>query len=254
MRTSVSVSVVLVALALGGSTAWAHEGPEELGGAFETAVHAAGFEGGGNGSGATSSANARTRIFSSAAYVDYNSKGGEPTGTVDRYPFHGADCPGGQATCFRDLVYVSAPQGLPGFSFIWKSDDLGGTFRLPSHLPATGFTPVQGPGGGDSHQAVGELTHNVFFLDLPGDCVTFNRSTDFGETWSSDELGCGFDEGAIDDRQWVDTDESLAGGNVYISFIQEDTPTTVTSRTLAMVRSQDDGATPGSFAASPCQT
>src|SRR4051812_4463600 len=89
MRATTSLSVLLVALALGAMPAWAQEGPGELGGAFETAVHAAGFEGGGSGSGATSSANARTRIFSSAAYVDYNSRGGEPTVVVDRYPFPG---------------------------------------------------------------------------------------------------------------------------------------------------------------------
>src|SRR3954471_17305484 len=106
MRAATSVVVGLMVLALGGSAARAQE-PEELGGTLETAAHAAGFDGGGSGQGATSSANARTRIFSSAAYVDYNSRGGEPSDAVDRYPFHGADC-GGQATCFKDLVYVSA--------------------------------------------------------------------------------------------------------------------------------------------------
>src|SRR3954471_800262 len=140
MRAATSVVVGLMVLALGGSAARAQE-PEELGGTLETAAHAAGFDGGGSGQGATSSANARTRTFSSAAYVDYNSRGGEPSNAVDRYPFPGLNttpealCPAGQTTCFKDLVYVSAPQGLPGFSFFWKSDDLGGTFRLPQHIP-----------------------------------------------------------------------------------------------------------------------
>src|SRR5256885_7178181 len=132
-----------------------------------------------------------------------------------RYPF-----PDGS---FKDLGYVSAPEGLPGYSFFWKSEDLGATWRLPLHLPATGNNPGQGIGGGDSHQAVGERTHNVFFVDLPGDCVTFNRSTDLGESFTTDPLGCGLEPGAIDDRQWVDTDENGApgtvSGNVYISFI-----------------------------------
>ena len=218
-------------------------------------------DGAGGNHGGTTAANARTRTFSSAAYMDYNSRGGEPTAVVDRYPFPGessdpnAQCPSGQTTCFKDLVYGSAPEGLPGYSFFWKSDDLGGTFRLPQHLPATGNNPGQGIGGGDSHQAVGELTHNVFFIDLPGDCVTFNRSTDLGESFTTDPLGCGLEPGAIDDRQWVDTDEINAPGtqtgNVYVSFIDfttQDTPT------LALARSQHDGEQ-GTFATdSVCNT
>src|SRR4051812_43870498 len=213
--------------------------------------------GGGGRTGGPTATTARTHTFSSAAYVDYKRRGGEPTGVVDRYPFPGssgdpfAQCPSGQANCFKDLVYVSAPEGLPGYSFFWKSEDLGGTFRLPQHLPATSNNPGQGIGGGDSHQAIGELTHNVFFIDLPGDCVTFNRSTDLGESFSTDILGCGLQPGAIDDRQWVDADEGFPGSkNVYVSFID----TTTSDRTLALARSQADGA-PGSFAAgSVCNT
>jgi hypothetical protein len=199
------------------------------------------------GSGGTTATTARTRTFSSASYVDYKRRGGEPTVTVDRYPF-----PGGS---FRDLSYVSAPEGLPGYSFFWKSEDLGATWRLPQHLPATGNNPGQGPGGGDSHQAVGEQTHNVFFIDLPGDCVTFNRSTDLGESFTTDPLGCGLEPGAIDDRQWVDTDEigapGTVSGNVYVSFIDF---TDGSAPTLAMARSQHDG-TQGTFATdSVCNT
>src|SRR3954452_10632924 len=217
--------------------------------------------GGGSSNGGTTATTARTHTVSSAADGDYKRRGGEPTGVVDRYPFPGssgdpfAQCPSGQASCFKDLVYVSAPEGLPGYSFFWKSEDLGGTFRLPRHLPATGNNPGQGPGGGDSHQAVGELTHNVFFLDLPGDCITFNRSTDLGETWTTDPLGCGLEPGAIDDRQWVDTDEigapGTVSGNVYVSFIDF---TTQSIPTLALARSRHDGAL-GTFATdSVCNT
>src|SRR4051812_1045553 len=145
--------------------------------------------GGGSSNGGTTATTARTHTFSSAAYVDFKRRGGEPTVAVDRYPF-----PDGS---FKDLSYVSAPEGLPGYSFFWKSEDLGATWRLPLHLPATGNNPGQGPGGGDSHQAVGERTHNVFFVDLPGDCITFNRSTDLGESFTTDPLGCGLEPGAI---------------------------------------------------------
>ena len=226
------------------STAAAEEGPLPETGTLDHVGQAV-VGGGSTGSnGGTTATTARTRTFSSAAYVDYKRRGGEPTVAVDRYPF-----PGGS---FRDLSYVSAPEGLPGYSFFWKSEDLGATWRLPQHLPATGNNPGQGIGGGDSHQAIGERTHNVFFVDLPGDCVTFNRSTDLGESFTTDPLGCGLEPGAIDDRQWVDADENGApgtvSGNVYISFIDE------TSATLAMARSRHDG-TQGTFATdSVCNT
>jgi len=204
----------------------------------------------GNG-GNTSSTTSSTNIFAPSAYVDYKRLGGEPTVVVDRYPFG----PGQ----YRDITYYSAPLGIgfPGYSYFWKSEDLGQTWRLPPHDPVFGRTLFQGPGGGDSHQAVGEVTHNVFFVDLPGPCETMNRSTDLGETWTTDLLGCGTSAGAIDDRQWVATDESYPGSqNVYVSFIQvfDLTGTTPPFPTLALARSQHDGA-PGTFATdSTCNT
>ena len=60
-----------------------------------------------------------------------NLVGGEPTVVVDRYPFG----PGQ----YRDIAYYSAPLGVgfPGYSYFWKSDDLGKTWRLPPHDPVT---------------------------------------------------------------------------------------------------------------------
>jgi hypothetical protein len=260
-RLAVLTGAVIVSCATA-TSAFAKENPiEEIGhSAYGRATQVV-AGGGGSSNGGTTATTARTHTFSSAAYVDYKRRGGEPTGVVDRYPFPGASgdpfaqCPSGQTSCFKDLVYVSAPEGLPGFSFIWKSEDLGGTFRLPQHLPTTSNNPGQGVGGGDSHQAVGESTHNVFFIDLPGDCITFNRSTDLGESWTSDPLGCGVEPGAIDDRQWVDTDEigapGTVSGNVYVSFIDF---TDGDAPTLAMARSRHDGAQ-GTFATdSVCNT
>src|SRR3954462_15736832 len=88
--------------------------------------------GGGNG-GNTSSTTSPTNIFAPSAYVDYKRPGGEPTVVVDRYPF----TPGqfGNTTTvnqYRDIGYYSAPLGVgfPGYSYFWKSDDLGATWRL----------------------------------------------------------------------------------------------------------------------------
>jgi hypothetical protein len=208
--------------------------------------------GGGNG-GNTSSTTSSTSIFAPSAYVDYKRLGGEPTVVVDRYPFTPGQFGGGGT--YRDLGYYSVPLGLGTYSFFFKSDDLGKTWRLPLHDPVAGRIPTQGPGGGDSHQAVGDVTHKVFFLDLPGPCETMNVSADLGDTWRTDPFGCGTDLGAVDDRQWVDTDEAYTGPdgpsqNVYVSFIQvfDLTGTAPPWPTLALARSQHDGDT-GTFAA-----
>ncbi len=43
-----------------------------------------------SGSGPLSSTSSNTNIFAPSAYVDYKRFGGEPTVTVDRYPFPGS--------------------------------------------------------------------------------------------------------------------------------------------------------------------
>ena len=200
-----------------------------------------------SGSGATSSTTSKTNIFSPATYVDYKRLGNEPSVTVDRYPFTS----GHQ---YRDVSYVSAPQGVGEWSLFWKSDDLGASFRLPPHVPIVGRNLAEGQGGGDSYQAVGELSHKVFYVDLPADCVTVNTSTDLGETFTPDTLGCGANPG-FDDRQWIDVDETATvptgtTGNVYVSFINfANNPE---APTLSLTRSTHDG-TPGTFVTdSPC--
>src|SRR5437016_328553 len=73
-----------------------------------------------SGSGPLSSTSSNTNIFAPAAYVDYKRFGGEPTVTVDRYPFPGSpvtggarfQCSSGQMTCFKDVVYASSPNGF----------------------------------------------------------------------------------------------------------------------------------------------
>lgn len=246
----------------------------------------------GNGGNTSSTSNA-TNIFAPASYVDYHQSGGEPTTVVDRYPFtnsfqcqaasgitdtlsacrNEAACPAATSTCYHDLVYVSNPLGLGEYSEFYKSSDGGQTFRVPPHNPYFYNQPVTtGAGGGDSHQAVGQTTHSVFFVDLSGGCVTMNISRDLGETWTPNDLGCGANPGAIDDRQWVATDETLGsppcstmgltttptvcGGNVYMNF-NNDTGCIATPApgcSIVFVKSADDGGanTPADFAANQC--
>jgi hypothetical protein len=211
-----------------------------------TAVLADNFDSSGNG-GNTSSTTSSTSIFSPSVFVDYKRFGGEPTVTVDRYP-------GG-----NDVTYVSGPNGFafPHYSPFFKSSDLGETFRIPAHVPSFGQTFGTGGGGGDSYQVVGQRTHKVFFVDLPGPgCVTMNTSSDQGETWVGDNIGCGQSPGAIDDRQWDAVDESAplpAGntGNVYVSFINF---TNAALPNLALARSTHDGALGTFITDSVCNT
>src|SRR5436305_7059305 len=216
--------------------------------------------GGGNG-GNTSSASSATNIFAPASYVDYHEIGGEPTTVVDRYPFvPGPYGFGAASQQYRDLVYVSNPLGVgfPGYSEFYKSSDGGQTFRVPPHDPYFFNEPIQTEfsGGGASHQAVGQTTHSVFFIDLSGACVTMNISRDLGEHWSSNKLGCEANPGVIDDRQWVATDETGGLQNVYMNF-NNDTGCIATSEpgcSIVFVNSANDGGTdtPADFAASPC--
>jgi len=212
-----------------------------------TAVLLSDTGGGGGNGGNTSSTTSSTNIFSPSAFVDYKRFGGEPTVTVDRYP-------GG-----NDVTYVSGPNGFvfPHYSPFFKSGDLGQSFRIPAHVPSFGQTFGTGGGGGDSYQVVGQTSHKVFFVDLPGPgCVTMNTSSNQGETWVGDNIGCGQSPGAIDDRQWDAVDENApmpAGntGNVYVSFINVTNPV---ASTLALARSTHDGA-PGTFVSdSVCNT
>src|SRR5438552_14795739 len=212
----------------------------------------------GNGGNTTSTSSA-TNIFSPAAYVDYKRFGGEPTVVVDRYPFNVGtfDCMGSKPCPPSDIAYQSAPQGFvdPRYSNFYKSDDLEQTFRVPAHIPATSKVITGGQGGGDSHQAVGALSHKVYFIDLALDHITMNVSSDLGETWTTDDT-LGTANNLVDDSQWVEADEAYPGttaqgGNVYISAINL---ANAAIPTLTALRSTH-GAAPLSFNTdSPCNT
>lgn len=202
-----------------------------------------------SGSGALSSTSSSTNTFTPGTYADYKHFGGEPTTVVDRYPvtsgtIGGQTCSTGKP-CHPDFTYVCSPQGFvfPHYSTFLKSSDLGQTFRATFHIPIQGQPQFTAGGGGDCHIAAGQLSHKVFFTDLPAACVTLSTSTDFGETFVSDPLGCGTTPGAIDDRNWVAVDELLGGGaatgHVYVSFINFSTQA---APTLEAQVSNEDGA------------
>ena len=202
------------------------EGVELVPGTAVLLTQADGNTGSGNAGNAKTTSSS-THIFSPAAHADYKRFGGEPHLMVDRYPFaagqFGCVPAPGQTTCPpRDIAYVSAPQGVPSYSSFFKSDDLGQTFRAPTRYPTTTRVMNGGVGGGDSHIAVGEKSHRVYFIDLSLACITMNVSEDLGETWQGNDAACGID--VLDDRQWVEADETepltaAQGGTIYISAI-----------------------------------
>jgi hypothetical protein len=234
--------------ALTGCLAFAPGAPAGDGGITElvpgTAILLDQSSGSGSGGNSTSTSSS-TNIFSPAAFVDYKRFGGEPSVAVDRYLSNGT---------FKDTVYVSAPQGFvePRYSTFYKSTDLGQTFRVPFRTPFTTKPAGTGQGGGDSHLVVGALTHKVYFVDLALDHITMNVSSDEGENWTTDDVfGAGLN--LLDDRQWVEADEAYpgttaVGGNVYITAINL---ADAAFPTLMAARSTT-GASPGSFASSPC--
>ena len=230
-KTALAVGIVLAAMFTLVPTAAMAEDASELvpGTAVLLNQSSSGTGGGGNGGNAKVASSA-TNIFSPAVFVDYKRFGGEPTVIVDRYPTPpgmpvGAPlCPAtATAPCPPpNIVYQSAPNGalFPRYSQFWKSDDQGRSFRKSRQFPIYGIpVAAAGGGGGDSHQAIGQVTKNVYFVDLtlaPG--VTMNVSEDLGETWRSDPFGEGLS--FLDDRQWVEADELAAGGGwIYVSTI-----------------------------------
>lgn len=251
-RLSVSVGAVAIILALGMTATASAEDIIEL--VPGTAILADQSSGTGSG-GTVKTVSSSTSIFAPATYVDYKRFGGEPTVTVDRFPFLPGSV-GAQRFCgtpatgcpARDTVYQSAPQGVvfPRYSQFWKSDDLGQTFRKSRQFPIYGNEQINaGGGGGDSHQDVGQLTHDVYFVDLtlfPG--ITVNVSEDLGETWRSDPFGQGL--AFLDDRQWVAADEAV--DRVYLSTINL---LNLVTPTLAVYRNTT-GAPAGGWNASPC--
>jgi len=216
-----------------------------------------------SGSGGTVATSTQTNTFSPPVYVDYKRRGSEPVVSVDRYPYPiptSGDlsklCPGGVDTtagaCYKDNAYVDSTEGFvyPGYSFFYKSDNRGQTFHLPINDPTTGGRAVaQGRGGGDGFQAVGDLTHSIFFIDLAATNVSMNVSRDGGQTFTDDEFGSGSNAGFVD-RQWVATDETSPKGQAVYLNVNNDT--NLTASTVAFSRSFQDGA-PGSFLInSPC--
>lgn len=110
-------------------------------------------------------------------------------------------------------VFVNAPPGLPGPSFVWRSIDGGASFVFAG--PGTVGASPNGTGvvigGGDSNLAT-DARNNLYFIDLWLGDSSSAVSHDDGADW----FGQPFGTVPIQDRPWISADPTAAGaGNVY---------------------------------------
>lgn len=105
-------------------------------------------------------------------------------------------------------LYVNAPGGFPGASFLWRSGTGGETWsETPPGLRAAL------PGGGDSDVAIDPDDGTVYLSDLWVGSSTLATSGDGGESWVATPVS-GL---PVHDRQWVET---TGGGVVYLVYAQ----------------------------------
>jgi hypothetical protein len=110
-------------------------------------------------------------------------------------------------------IFVNAPPGLPGPSYVWRSDDGGSTFVFagPGTVGASpGGTGVV-IGGGDSNLSA-DAAGNLYFIDLWLANSSTAVSLDGGINW----FGQPFGTVPIQDRPWLAADpDAKRAGNVY---------------------------------------
>jgi hypothetical protein len=142
-------------------------------------------------------AHALTAIFGSPVAVDDSRPGGEPGIIVD--------------TAGR--VFVNAPPGLPGPSYVWRSVDGGASFRFagPGTVGASPNGVGFAIGGGDSNLA-SDAQNSLYFVDLWLGNSSTAVSHNSGVNWFAQPFGTV----PIQDRPWVAADPLASrAGTVY---------------------------------------
>jgi hypothetical protein len=103
-----------------------------------------------------------------------------------------------------DVLYVSAPQGLPSASPLWQSLDHGASWQVLQ--PNSAQAGSVGLGGGDTSIAVGR-DGSVYVTDLWAGSATVSSSHDEGKTWFTSPVSS---EVPYYDRQWNAVDATGA--------------------------------------------
>jgi hypothetical protein len=114
-----------------------------------------------------------------------------------------------------DRLYMSAPGALSAdTSWIWRSLDMGKTFKwVPNAAPLTGKVTTC-HGGGDTELAVDSAGH-LYFNDLTLANFSTSRSDDQGVSFTCSNTGV--PDTAVD-RQWYTIDgDPTNGGSIYLA-------------------------------------
>lgn len=143
--------------------------------------------------------------------VDSERRGGEPSIVVDHNNHYYMSAPSGMvATTFNSIVdptsaLAQGPHNRQ--SFIWKSEDLGATWRILTNVPLPAPAPPLRSdatfGGADTDLAVDDC-NTIYYTDLWLGNIAVSHSDDGGATWTGTPY-----TGVLPvlDRQW------LAAGN-----------------------------------------
>jgi hypothetical protein len=175
--------------------------------------------------------------FDPAVLIDGDRSGGEPSILVDHNNHYYVTAPAGMvATTFNSIVDPTTAQAQGPHnrqSFIWKSEDLGATWRILATFEVPGGPAVRPDGtfgGADTDLAVDDC-NTLTYTDLWLGNIAVSHSDDGGATW----IGTPY-TGLLPilDRQW------LAAGNecgevflLYQTFYQQ----------VWVLRSTDKGMT-----------
>ena len=118
----------------------------------------------------------------------------------------------------QDRVFVAAPPGPPGPSFIWRSEDGGHTFTFVG--PGTGNASSGGGGvviGGGDCDLAADAAANLYFIDLWLGNSSAVVSHDNGASWQGQPFG----SVPIQDRPWVSANPNPNNPGVVFSVTEQ---------------------------------
>jgi hypothetical protein len=157
----------------------------------------------------------------------------------------------GIITCPNGTVFVNAPPGLPGPSYVWRSDNGGNSyiFKGPGTVGVLNGGGVE-VGGGDANLAC-DANSNDYFIDLwLGNSSSAYSSTN-GDSWLAQPLA----SVPIQDRPWVSADPGSGrvgyaytvteqlGSGIYLSATVPPVPGAVYPKQILEVSDAQRGLT-----------
>src|SRR5690348_14394199 len=118
----------------------------------------------------------------------------------------------------QDRIFVAAPPGPPGPSFVWRSEDGGNSFEFvgPGAINVSSSGGAIVLGGGDCDLAF-DAASSLYFIDLwLGDSSTA-VSHDQGTSWQGQPFGTV----PVQDRPWVSADPNPTNPGTVFSVTEQ---------------------------------